>query len=198
MRNFGVWEAIEATSKTGTFVDVAEHMKAGGKVWTFSDIHFGHKNIIHYSGRPFSNVEEMNVTIAETYKQMIGPNDIVIWCGDIGFMSENAINEILRTLPGYKIHIYGNHDIHRDGKLYKLDFDEHHACVAYNFDDVSLAFTHYPMDTVIPQCINVHGHIHTYEANWHNINVCVEKTKYVPRNLLDVLADARQRLEQNG
>lgn len=167
------------------------------KVYIWSDIHFGHKNIIKYANRPFPNVELMQACLIGNYLNVVTPNDIVIFGGDIGFLSENKINEILVTLPGYKIQIIGNHDIHRDGKLYELAFDERHPCLTIDVKDVDceyqLLFTHYPMDNIPKGCVNVHGHIHQNPApSKKHFNMCVEHTNFAPRPLTDAMAQARE------
>jgi calcineurin-like phosphoesterase family protein len=166
-------------------------------VWVWSDIHWGHKNIIKYADghRPYNNVEEMDAALIANYKAVVKPQDVVIFGGDIGFKSENAINEILDDLPGYKIHIIGNHDIHRDGKVYKLNMDEQWLCYVYDTGSFQLLFTHYPMNKVPKGCVNIHGHIHQNLAAAHNINICVEHTECAPRNLKSVIQQAQQYLE---
>lgn len=168
-----------------------------GDIWCWSDIHWGHKNIIKYAEghRPFHSVEDMDAAFIANYLAVVKPEDIVIFGGDIGFKSEAAINEILHQLPGYKIHIIGNHDIHRDGKVYKLHMDEQWLCYALEYDGVQLLFTHYPMDKVPKGCVNVHGHIHQNLANPWNINICVEHTGCKPRNIKDIVVQAKQYLE---
>lgn len=162
------------------------------RVFIWSDIHFGHKNIIKYAERPFPTVQLMQDCLIGNYLNTVTDKDIVIFGGDIGFMSENKINDILNTLPGYKIQIIGNHDIHRDGKLYDLAFDERHASYVLDVDvdgvSFQLLFTHYPMNEVPAGCINVHGHIHQRPppTNRH-FNMSVERVNYKPHLLSEVI-----------
>lgn len=173
-----------------------------GDVWVWSDIHFGHKNIIKYTAphRPFETPQEMNAAMIANYHAVVKPGDVVIWGGDIGFMSEGAINDILHSLPGHNIQIVGNHDMHRNGDLFKLHFEERYLCKVVDIKEpdgfeYQLLFTHYPMDKVPPGTVNVHGHIHQNLANPWNINICVEHTGCAPMNLRDICARARSYLE---
>ena len=137
----------------------------------------------------------MNEAMIQSYINTVGPDDIVIWNGDIGFKSAGIIRDLLARLPGYKIQVVGNHDIDRAGKLIDYEMDERHVCYDIIVDGVQLLFTHYPMDRVPRGCVNVHGHIHQNTAyNW-SINVCVEHTNYTPRSLDSVLEQARKYLD---
>lgn len=197
-RNIKPWEKIPFTVGIGyelTYTGTEPY-----NVWGWSDIHFGHKNIIQYTGRPYGSVDEMNAALIANFLATVkNENDIVLWNGDIGFMPEPKINAILDQLPGYFIHVYGNHDMHRDGKLYDLKMDESHLCFIINVEEpgkpfFQLLFTHYPLDSVPPNCVNVHGHIHDKLANQWNINISVEHTNYRPLNLKDIIARARNYL----
>lgn len=202
-RNLHPWKQIPLNSQGNLTYTGTESYN----VWGWSDIHFGHKNIIRYTNRPFGDVSEMNEALIENFHDTVkSENDIVIWNGDIGFMPEPKINEILDRLPGYFIHVYGNHDIHRDGTLYKLKMDESHLCFIIDVEEpgkpfFQLLFTHYPLDSVPPNCVNVHGHIHDNLANEWNINISVEHTNYRPLSLKTIIERARNYLEtgtQNG
>lgn len=183
-----MWESFNTTIRNSA-IDVVAAMQAGHDVWVWSDQHFGHKNIIGYANRPFSTIEEMNNTMIANYKLVVKPTDIVIWTGDIAFMSESKTSQLLKELPGYKIHIVGNHDIDKKTRQpYVLEVDEQYPCYALNLDDITLAFTHYPMDNIPKNCHNVAGHIHQNHANKWNTIVCVEHTNYAPKNLKDILA----------
>lgn len=157
-------------------------------VYVWSDIHFGHKNIMKYSGRPFPTTNLMNQCLIGNYLNTVSDNDIVIFGGDISFMSDTATNEILSQLPGRKIQIIGNHDMDRKGKLRNMNFDERHLCMVLDFNGSQLLFTHYPLTTVPEGCVNVHGHIHQYPApSPRHINICVEHTNYAPKLLKNML-----------
>ena len=160
-------------------------------IWVWSDIHFHHKNIIKYSGRPFPNPELMNRCLIGNYINVVKENDIVIWGGDITFGHVGEINRILTQLPGYKIHIVGNHDMDRGGKLNHLIMDERHPCLVIDVNDAErdyqLLVTHYPLDNVPDGCLNLHGHIHQHLLFDFNINMCVEHTNYAPMNIKKVL-----------
>lgn len=159
-----------------------------GDTWVWSDLHFGHKNIIKYSNRPFETMVEMHDSLIRNYLSVVKQYDTVIFGGDISFMSVNNMNEILDQLPGYKIQIIGNHDFERSGAVMDLNFDERHLCMVRDIPDTEfqLLFSHYPLDTVPINCVSVHGHIHQHLGQAHNINICVEHTNYAPLNIKEV------------
>lgn len=162
-------------------------------IWLWSDQHFNHKNIIRYSNRPYSDILDMNEQLIANHNSVVKPNDIVIWGGDIGFGNINQINDYLSRCNGYTIHILGNHDMFRDGKLYPLNVHEVHSCLVLPIEQVYLLFTHYPIDNVPERCINVHGHIHTHPAFTHqHVNISVEQIEYTPINIKTIL----QRIDQ--
>lgn len=75
-----------------------------------ADWHLGHKNIIGYSGRPFTSVEQMDRTLAQNWIDIVGPEDTVFFLGDTHLGPWQPAAEILRSLPGRKILLPGNHD----------------------------------------------------------------------------------------
>lgn len=199
VRNIKQWKDITPILTTGHQRKLDPLDEHGPKIYVWSDIHFFHKNIIKYCNRPYPSVALMNQCLIGNYLNVVNPEDVVIFGGDIGFGSEKEINEILYNLPGYKIQIVGNHDIHRDGTLYQLAFDETHLSLPVNVVggeyDFQLLFTHYPMDNVPKRCVNVHGHIHNKLANSWNINMCVEHTNYAPLPLSNVIDRAKKYLD---
>lgn len=78
--------------------------------WFTSDLHFGHANIIQYSGRPFTDVEQMNWSLIERWNALVQPDDHVWVVGDV------AMGRLADTLPlvghlaGRKHLVTGNHD----------------------------------------------------------------------------------------
>ena len=78
------------------------------KTFYTSDTHFGHENIIRYSGRPFSSVEEMNSTMIENWNSLVGPDDTVWHLGDV-VMNVKWLHSVSQ-LNGQKILVAGNHD----------------------------------------------------------------------------------------
>lgn len=76
-----------------------------------SDTHFGHRNIIKYSNRPFASVEEMNEVLIQRWNEKVGPKDEVYHLGDVAFAtSEKQTKEILDRLNGKIYLIKGNHE----------------------------------------------------------------------------------------
>ena len=79
-------------------------------IWFTSDNHFGHKNIIEFSKRPFASVEEMNETMIERWNEKIGKDDDVYHVGDFALLAAPKLRQLLDRLNG-KIHlIAGNHE----------------------------------------------------------------------------------------
>lgn len=75
-----------------------------------SDTHFGHKNIIQYSNRPYSSVEEMNETMVDNWNKVVKPGDTVYHLGDICFMPFQESKTLLKRLNGNIHLVWGNHD----------------------------------------------------------------------------------------
>ena len=60
-----------------------------------SDLHFFHKNIIKYSNRPFSSVEEMNESLIKEWNYIVKPNDVIYNLGDFCFSDIEKLESIL-------------------------------------------------------------------------------------------------------
>jgi len=75
-----------------------------------SDHHFGHKNIIKYSNRPFDSVEEMDELMIQRWNEKVSIEDEVYHLGDVGLSSPNKLRNILDRLNGKIYLIKGNHE----------------------------------------------------------------------------------------
>lgn len=75
-----------------------------------SDLHFFHKNIIQYSNRPFSSVEEMNDKLIENWNAVVKPADTIYSLGDFSFANYLLTCNVLSQLHGEHHMILGNHD----------------------------------------------------------------------------------------
>lgn len=77
--------------------------------WFTSDQHFGHRNIIEYSKRPFSSVSEMNVELVKRFNARVGEEDSTWHLGDFA-MDDRLVKSFLSCLNGVHFLIAGNHD----------------------------------------------------------------------------------------
>lgn len=75
-----------------------------------SDLHFGHANIISYTGRPFTTTDQMNTALVEVWNSTVSAEDTVYVLGDValGKLEESLTH--INLLAGRKILIPGNHD----------------------------------------------------------------------------------------
>lgn len=166
------------------------------KILIWSDPHFGHKNVIKYSPRPYADVTEMNEMLIHNYNSVVGVNDYVIWCGDVAFLNDTLANNILRRLNGYKILIVGNHDMYKK-KVKKLEFDEIYLLYDIEIGGVTIVFTHFPINNLPKPAISVHGHIHNNDdVSPQHINVSVERTDYTPVLFDKIVTEAQKRVLQ--
>ncbi|WP_297419138.1 metallophosphoesterase [Clostridium sp.] len=162
-------------------------------IYTISDTHFNHKNIIDYCNRPFKSVTEMDNTIIQNWNNTVTNEDIIIHCGDFVLGTSDEIRSYAKQLNGKKILILGNHD--RKGKgffescgfqvikgIYSLAIEKDGVIQKY-------AFSHAPIEHFLPDdVINIFGHIHNYPLNdrFNKANhkcVSVECIDYTPMKL---------------
>lgn len=184
------WPGIPTVQRK---INLADH-----KVWVWSDLHFGHKNIIEYSERPYPDVLTMNEHLVRNFNDYVGPDDVSVWVGDVAFLPDEVANRYVRRCNGKKILVVGNHDFYK-GALKKLtSFDEIHIVYPYEVDGVSLIFTHYPLPTVPAKWINVHGHEHIARVmsagRTTHINVNCEFHQYKPIAFEDIVTWAKGRI----
>ncbi len=80
------------------------------KIYFTSDHHFGHKNIIKFSERPFKDVDEMDEFMIQKWNEKVTPEDEVYHLGDVGLNSPGKLRKILDRLNGKIYLINGNHE----------------------------------------------------------------------------------------
>lgn len=191
-RGIPLWESIEECKNP---VNVLEHVKNPLQdIWFWSDLHFGHNNIIKFSDRPYVDIYDMDEKLIYNFNQKVKVNDISIWVGDVSFKSSQESKRIMHRLNGYKILIVGNHDFEKKKGVKAMAFDEVHLVYNLQFNDTVVAFTHYPMDNLPLGWFNVHGHVHKngHHADEVNMpthyNVNCEFLDYKPINMEQLIA----------
>jgi calcineurin-like phosphoesterase family protein len=75
-----------------------------------ADEHFGHANIIRYSGRPFASADDMGEALIKAWAATVGPKDEVWVLGDFALGPIYAALDLAQLLPGRKTLVPGNHD----------------------------------------------------------------------------------------
>jgi hypothetical protein len=65
-------------------------------VYIWSDLHLGHANIIKYSKRPFSNVEEMDEALLHAWRTTVKPLDTII---NLGYCFQDEQRVSVRNHP---------------------------------------------------------------------------------------------------
>lgn len=78
-------------------------------IYFIADTHFGHRNVICFTNRPFESVEEMDDTMISNWNKRVHQQDTIYIIGDM-FYHCNYAEDILKKLHGKKHLIVGNHD----------------------------------------------------------------------------------------
>lgn len=172
-------------------------------VFVISDLHMGHKNIVRFQHdgkplRPFRDIHEMHSVIMERWCSVVTPQDKVYVLGDVA-MSRPGL-ELLRTLPGKKRLVRGNHDLMNDKWYHSVGFKALYGVRQLN----GVWLTHVPMH---PQSMsgraigNIHGHLHSnvvmqpwprnHIIDPRYFNACVEQIDYTPRSIESIINERK-------
>lgn len=166
-----------------------------------SDLHFGHKNIIKYEGRPFGSVAEMDEALIQKWNSKVKKEDEVYILGDFGFVNGERANELLDRLNGRKYLIKGNHDYSflKDKNFDKTKFEwiKDYACI--NDCGTILCMFHFPIavwDRQHHGAIHLYGHVHSNKDGHHPLlfkldnayNVGCDVHNFEPVTLKEILA----------
>ena len=165
------------------------------QVW--SDLHLGHERVIDFANRPFADAADQDTRLWRAWTECVGRDDVILVVGDLamGPARKEATWARVARAPGRKILVAGNHDINwreadwRDigdsGELglYPEGFDEVRALLVFP-GEPPLVCTHYPLDHVPADSVNLHGHEHhAPPRSSEHINVGVEQLEYRPIRL---------------
>lgn len=143
-----------------------------------SDLHFFHKNICKFSGRPW-DYEENTEKLIEIWNNNVKPGDTCWHLGDFFFVGKNKASkcrEVLEQLNGTIRCIQGNHDpsdlmnaLLESGHIETLD-----KMKEIKINKTKVVMCHYPM-VVWNQShrgsIQLHGHCH---GSLHNFGKSID------------------------
>ena len=171
------------------------------RVW--SDLHVNHAGIIAHGGRPFPTLGRMQEHLITAWRECVGANDWIICVGDLAIgPPSDAVDRMVRSLPGRKLVVAGNHEFwaaREPPKNYgvaqvvpTLLVEGPHPAV----------LTHEPLGSVPRGYVNLNGHLHggAWPVSRRHVNVNVEQIGYRPARLEEVVATghavAAGRIEQ--
>lgn len=164
------------------------------KLYT-SDLHFGHKNILKYEARPWSNVDEMDKGLIERWNAKVTNEDDVYVLGDLTFYKDKVKNrELVSKLKG-KIHlIRGNHDYYNVIEPIRDLLTSVRDYAVINDNDRRVILFHYPIFNWQDQkygSYHLYGHIHSMAEYALDIpkayNVGVDVCDYQPLTLDELI-----------
>lgn len=75
-----------------------------------SDMHFEHINILSYTARPWSDVDEMTKALINNWNSVVDHGDLVIILGDAVMGMRHKSLPLMKHLHGFKTLYPGNHD----------------------------------------------------------------------------------------
>jgi calcineurin-like phosphoesterase family protein len=158
-------------------------------IFVISDTHFFHEKMLTFTrpdGTPvrpgFASAAEVNECIADHWAQVVRPEDHIYHLGDVAFGPSLACAALVKSLPGKKRLVRGNHDRYTTKQYLAMGFEEIHGMRL--MEDVWL--THAPIhpESMGRALGNIHGHIHANPSpSGPYFNACVEAINYTPVNV---------------
>jgi calcineurin-like phosphoesterase family protein len=163
------------------------------RIFFTSDTHFGHKNIIKYSNRPFNDVKEMDEAIIRNWNATVQPGDTIYHLGDFGLTDTESIIKVLRRLNGNKYLIWGNHDKGIRGEALK-HFGWAKDYYELKYEEYRIILCHYAFEVWNKShhgSFHLHGHSHgslPTPNHMRRLDVGVDVHGYRPISLEEVVA----------
>lgn len=130
------------------------------RAWFTADLHFGHRAILKYTDRPFSDLDDMKMHIVSMWNRHIRHSDDVYVLGDFTFEKKQEALDTFHALNGRKHLIVGNHD---GDPTRKLPWETVSHIKTFRGEDVRIVMCHYPMLTwnnAHHGALHIHGHSH--------------------------------------
>ena len=157
-----------------------------------ADNHFGHTNILRFTNRPFSSVEEMDEELIKRWNERIKVNDLVYHLGDFSLLSHKYVNKYFDRLNGKINLVPGGHDkrwIRHANNFENVTILP--ALVTIKHNSFPIVLCHYPMltwDRSHYGSIHFHGHSHGAIPNEGNrMDVGVDTNDFYPYKLDEIM-----------
>lgn len=130
-----------------------------------SDMHFCHKNILRYDGRPWDDISSMEYDMIDWWNKKVTDKDDVYILGDLCWGKESDWIRILSRLNGKKHLILGNHDPkHFSPEVLDLLAEPPTPYKEIKDGEYKLVLCHYPMlsynEDTDPNTLMFYGHVH--------------------------------------
>lgn len=168
-------------------------------VFFTSDFHMYHNNVLKFDHRPFEDIHEMHLALEERWNEVVGPNDIVIYLGDLDFArgdDKPSVEGMMYRLNGTIHFVMGNHDKYADikkiGKFETVN-DYLEVRIKHMFPDSNsgvlkvtetlFCCMHYP---IFEWNKKHHGSFHLHGHSHGNIYHGDESDYYEGRRVMDV------------
>jgi calcineurin-like phosphoesterase family protein len=166
------------------------------EIFFTSDYHLSHANIIKYSNRPYSTVEEMDEAIIANHNATVKPNDTVYFLGDFCF---GDASKHLKRLNGHIIFITGSHDGPLRNAGVRL-YDMYHIKRCESNSDIVLCHTamriwnksHYGAWHLFGHS---HGHLKTYNLSF-DVGIDSKVTQGRAMSFDEVAAEMKRRKDE--
>ena len=114
------------------------------RIWFTADSHIGHRNIIKYCKRPFSDVEEMNETLISNWNKVVGKDDFVFHLGDFSVGGAAEWTSLLDSLNGRIFLVLGNHDMNNVDQGFMRRFEDVSMQMLISIGKQRVYLNHYP------------------------------------------------------
>ena len=134
-------------------------------IYYTADMHFGHKNILRYDSRPWTDVQEMETDMILWWNRKVKPEDDVYIIGDFCWEGARAWKRILTKLNGSKYLILGNHDQKAGREDVRALFAERPTPYKEIRDgEYTVVMSHFPMISynydAYENTVMLYGHVH--------------------------------------
>lgn len=168
-------------------------------IYFISDLHFFHENIIGFSNRPYTNVEEMNEKMIHNWNSIVDSDDEVFILGDFVVQGNGKhANQILKQLNGKKFLIKGNHDHFINDPDFEIShFEWIKDYYSFRYAGIKFILFHYPIlewDNFFENSLHLYGHVHEKEKEYFEntlnsraINVGVDVNNYCPISIEKII-----------
>ena len=134
------------------------------RIWFTADSHIGHRNIIKYCQRPFSDVEEMNKTLISNWNKVVGKDDFVFHLGDFSVGGAAEWTSLLDSLNGRIFLVLGNHDMNNVDQGFMRRFEDVSMQMLISIGKQRVYLNHYPFlcyGGAYRGTWQLFGHVHT-------------------------------------